>query len=201
MKYAIEIYTKSNQDEEIKELVVTAFQSKFDKLVNLDKGQLLHLLNNFWAIPQNSDDEKQIVVKDGNSVCATMLIKKKSPKKKQLDLDFFSLFRQYGFKNVIKLIVGLIALEHSVKNREYYIDHIAVAKAYRGKGIGKALITWAQDYIEKEKELTLFVSAHNSNAIQLYKKAGFVIKHKKRSFWRGILFLEPRWYFMEWRKR
>jgi ribosomal protein S18 acetylase RimI-like enzyme len=194
-------YCNTYQDEDIKSLVITAFRSKFSTLVTLDESNLISLINHFWEIPHDSYSNKQVVIKDNHHVCATMLIKRKSNKKEHsLKLDYLSLSKQYGHKNVIKLIAGLLALEHSVKKGEWYIDHIAVDKDYRGKGIGKALILWAQDFIEQGGKLTLFVSAKNKSAIHLYKKEGFQIKNKKISFWRWILLHEPSWYFMEWKK-
>jgi len=202
MNYMEVKYCNIYQDEKIKSLVINAFQSKFTSLVNLDEINYLSLINHFWEIPYDSHNAKQVVIKDNHNICATMLIKKKSNKKeKGLKFDYISLSKQYGHRNVIKLITALLVLNHSVKKGEWYIDHIAVDKNYRGKGIGKVLINWAQDFIEQEGKLTLFVSTKNKNAIHLYKKEGFQIKNKKISLWKWILFHEPCWYFMEWRKR
>lgn len=201
MDYMEVEYCNIYQDEKIKSLVINAFQSKFNVLVDFDEINYLSLINHFWEIPYNSHNAKQVVIKDNHHICATMLIKKRSNKKeKGLKFDYVSLSKQYGRKNVIKLIVGLLALERSVKKGEWYIDHIAVDKNYRGKGIGKVLINWAQDFIEQGSKLTLFVSTKNKNAIHLYTKEGFQIKNKKISFWKWILFRELCWYFMEWRK-
>lgn len=201
MDYMEVEYCNIYQDEKIKSLVINAFQSKFNVLVDFDEINYLSLINHFWEIPYNSHNAKQVVIKDNHYICATMLIKKRSNKKeKGLKFDYVSLSKQYGRKNVIKLIVGLLALERSVKKGEWYIDHIAVDKNYRGKGIGKVLINWAQDFIEQGSKLTLFVSTKNKNAIHLYTKEGFQIKNKKISFWKWILFRELCWCFMEWRK-
>lgn len=202
MNYMEVKYCNIYQDEKIKSLVINAFQSKFTSLANLDEINYLSLINHLWEIPYDSHNAKQVVIKDNHNICATMLIKRKSKKKeKGLKFDYISLSKQYGHRNVIKLITGLLVLNHSVKKEEWYIDHIAVDKNYRGKGIGKVLINWAKDFIEQGNKLTLFVSTKNKNAIHLYTKEGFQIKNKKISFWKWILFREPCWYFMEWKKR
>ncbi len=81
--YYIEVkYCNIYQDEKIKSLVINAFQSKFTSLVNLDEINYLSLINHFWKIPYDSHNAKQLVVKDNHNICATMLIRKKSNKKK-----------------------------------------------------------------------------------------------------------------------
>lgn len=57
---------------------------------------------------------------------------------------------------------------------EVYLDTIAVFPEYRGRGIGRKLITEA--YLkanEKEKPLGLLVSKNNPKAMRLYESVGF----------------------------
>jgi len=67
-----------------------------------------------------------------------------------------------------------------VYEKEYYISNVAVYPKYRGMGIGTSLI----DKVEKEAQhcganrLSLDVETENMNAINLYKKLGFMIAKK-----------------------
>ena len=65
---------------------------------------------------------------------------------------------------------------------------MAVARAWRGRGVGSALIAAAIDAAREDgfHKLSLSVFAHNDAAIALYRKFGFVeegrrVKHYRRS--------------------
>lgn len=56
------------------------------------------------------------------------------------------------------------------------LNAIAVTDGYRGRGIGEQLINWAETHTLKSglTRLSLHVWADNTEAIRLYKSAGFV---------------------------
>ena len=57
-----------------------------------------------------------------------------------------------------------------------YIKTIVVDPAYRGKGIGTSLLTFAEDLFRgKNKHLFLCVSSFNNRARKLYEQAGFKV--------------------------
>jgi len=65
------------------------------------------------------------------------------------------------------------------------IEFIAVSPAYRKQGIGADLIKSALDYLFMEKQIeetTLCVAANNVQAVNVYLKAGFVLKHELASY-------------------
>jgi ribosomal protein S18 acetylase RimI-like enzyme len=199
MNGIIEIYKGHEHDSQIKDLVISAFQTKFNRLSSLNRKELMQLLNLFWFFPSCSSVNKQIVIKDRDKVCATMLLRGNNEKQYR-KINYLLLIRKYGLKNVVKIIAGLSVLEYSVKEKEYYIDHLAVAENYRGQGLGKELIMWAQNYIDLDTNLTLIVAADNIGAITLYKKLGFNIVHQQKSFLTGFFFGKDAWYLMEYRR-
>lgn len=65
-----------------------------------------------------------------------------------------------------------------------YISDLAVAKAFEGQGVGRALMNTAEEWARERgyELLTLYVFASNTRAQQLYEKNGFqqdVIKYAK----------------------
>lgn len=70
---------------------------------------------------------------------------------------------------------------------EGYINNLAVKEAFRGKGIGSALI-W--DIITAARDsgitaLTLEVNENNTPAIALYNKFGFCVEGRRPKFYAG----------------
>ncbi|TCZ77852.1 GNAT family N-acetyltransferase [Paenibacillus albiflavus] len=69
--------------------------------------------------------------------------------------------------------------------QEGTIEFIAVSPEYRKQGIGADLIKRALDYLFIEKrieETTLCVASDNVQAVHVYLKAGFVLKHDLASY-------------------
>lgn len=60
---------------------------------------------------------------------------------------------------------------------EFYIDTLAVAPQYQGKGIGKALLEFAiEEFVKKRQQtLGLLVEKDNDKAKRLYEKLGFEV--------------------------
>ncbi|WP_060534054.1 GNAT family N-acetyltransferase [Paenibacillus bovis] len=92
------------------------------------------------------------------------------------------------------------ALEHKPLPGEGYIEHIATASVYRGRGIAGSLLQWAQQYTAEQSwnRLTLHVSHNNEQAISLYKKVGFRHLSSYSSWAQQLLLHEPGWHYMSW---
>ncbi len=67
-------------------------------------------------------------------------------------------------------------LEYSIIYDRMEIDNILVLEKYRHMGIGSMLMDYIIDIYEKEKlnNITLEVRKSNANAINLYRKYGFI---------------------------
>lgn len=83
-----------------------------------------------------------------------------------------------------KKIIGILNTMGSNKRRYKHVVSlgISVAKEWRGKGVGTALmkyvVEWARGH--KLKKIKLSVVANNTSAIKLYKKAGFIAEGRSK---------------------
>lgn len=89
----------------------------------------------------------------------------------------------------VGIVDGKVICYYSFYNicNEGNVNNLAVKQDYRGKGIGKSLI---KDMIKVAKDrgicaLTLEVNEKNNNAIQLYRKFGFILEGKRTKFYKG----------------
>ena len=62
------------------------------------------------------------------------------------------------------------------------IDDLIVRHSERGRGYGKKLLLWAMDHIRKSghREIVLHVAERNQAAVNMYRRAGFVIRKRER---------------------
>ncbi|MGE5862270.1 MAG: ribosomal protein S18-alanine N-acetyltransferase [Nitrososphaerales archaeon] len=83
---------------------------------------------------------------------------------------------EFGFSNFRKL--GFVKKGHVVS--------IAVLEAHQGKGIGTALMLEGINGVlsRKSDEIYLEVRVSNETAVQMYKKLGFIIKSRLKTYYR-----------------
>ena len=73
-------------------------------------------------------------------------------------------------------LAGFVALRYEAWNRRAAIWHLYVAPAWRGRGIGAALLAAAEDFARTAGARMLWLETSNVNypAIQFYQRMGFV---------------------------
>ena len=83
---------------------------------------------------------------------------------------------EFGFSNFRKL--GFVKKGHVVS--------VAVLEAHQGKGIGTALMLEGINGVisRKSDEICLEVRVSNETAVQMYKKIGFIIKSRLKTYYR-----------------
>ncbi|WP_086314161.1 hypothetical protein A5821_001751 [Enterococcus sp. 7F3_DIV0205] len=187
----------ANEEKDIFRLLLASFSTMFAHVHLTSKEKLTILLH----FEQNySSQGKQLVdymVKDSNEVIGVLTVSSKRTTSKNLTYPL-ELSKRYGYLTVFKYVLLLSALEYYPRDKEQYIENIAVHENYRKQGIGKALISAVQAKVKKEERLSLVVSVKNKQALNLYAACGFTIVKKEREFILGLLANEPDWFFMEW---
>ncbi|ANF96308.1 hypothetical protein AR543_10045 [Paenibacillus bovis] len=183
-------------------LLAHSFADIFGSIVRLDEQQLITLLMQIWAPNALAADRIQVAAWINQQMIGVIGLQwsiGSSPAGSSLP-HFGSLSRQYGFWNMCRFVAGMSALEHKPLPGEGYIEHIATASVYRGRGIAGSLLQWAQQYTAEQSwnRLTLHVSHNNEQAISLYKKVGFRHLSSYSSWAQQLLLHEPGWHYMSW---
>ncbi|MGY6277020.1 GNAT family N-acetyltransferase [Methylomonas sp. MgM2] len=77
--------------------------------------------------------------------------------------------------NAAGMINLLFSISTALGGRVAWLEDMVVAPAYRGKGVGSALLTHAVGYCRAQgvKRITLLTDASNIEAQRFYKKQGF----------------------------
>jgi len=79
-------------------------------------------------------------------------------------------------------IVGFAILESS---DEINISRIAISKEYQNQGLGTKFLSHIFDIAkEKKMNLSLEVCEHNINALKLYQKLGFILRRKRKNYYK-----------------
>lgn len=98
--------------------------------------------------------------------------------------------KSFGLKNW-RWYLGIKMLEESIPPNDCYLSFIAIAKKYRGKGIGHRCLAFIEEFAVEQPEITtvsLMVAVDNKKAVALYKNKGFkVIKQLDSWLTRGFL--------------
>jgi ribosomal protein S18 acetylase RimI-like enzyme len=76
------------------------------------------------------------------------------------------------------LFAPLIRIVDSIEEGDYYLQAISVVEAFRGHGVGTALINELEESARKTgaRRIVLDVSAKNSRACRFYERHGFSIE-------------------------
>jgi ribosomal protein S18 acetylase RimI-like enzyme len=81
------------------------------------------------------------------------------------------------------LLMLLIDNNRQLSDNEIYIEMLGVDQAWRGLGVARCLIEYAEAMVCQQRlsQLALAVVSDNTSAIQFYKKMGFTTRAERRS--------------------
>lgn len=78
-------------------------------------------------------------------------------------------------------LIGTIRFKYNPTWGCYVLSRLAVKSSYKGKGLGKKLIKFGEDYVEKmnEKTVRLTVAIPHPFLVNMYIKLGYKIKGER----------------------
>lgn len=100
-------------------------------------------------------------------------------------LNMGVLFTRFSPLRAIRMLLNLLLLTEGTKTDEFVVDSLAVDPAYRGRGVGTALLQKAEARARSMGKYTmsLGVVGENEGAIRLYERQGYRRTHT----WDGYL--------------
>ncbi len=101
-----------------------------------------------------------------------------------------SMIQSYGLFGGTYRLAGLAAIHHPTRQKEIYVDGIAVSETARRQGIGSHLFKMLEEVALKKEyhEITLEVVDTNPKARALYERLGFTATRSKKIWPLGVFF-------------
>jgi ribosomal protein S18 acetylase RimI-like enzyme len=191
---------KKEDFDTVAKIILYSFRSKSISVKSLSDEKMIQLFKDARFV-ESEPFEGYLVAEKDQEVVGVMLLKWEKQKRIMpvKHLNFIQLCNQYGYGNMIKLIIRFAVLNGKTSIGECYIEHIAVSSNFRGLGIGSMLINHANNIVNNSSNLnriTLYVSERNILAVKLYQTLGFTVKNKESSFLTYLLIKEKNWLYM-----
>ena len=100
-------------------------------------------------------------------------------------LNMGALFTRFSPLRALRMLLNLLLLTEGTKADEFVVDSLAVDPAYRGRGVGTALLQKAEERAMSmgKRTMSLGVVGENAGAIRLYERVGYRRTHT----WDGYL--------------
>lgn len=190
---------------QVSKLLVDGFRAKFQKYSKISDEQLVLFFERILNKNRGKTSGLRMVALEEDKVVGSICLKTKKELTLMEELNGFpwGVFSQIGLKNMMVLFISLCLLEHRPCDKECYVEDVEIDPDYRGHGVGKKLIVWAQNYVKKAPELaelSLHVAQTNIRAQELYHKMSFLEVEHGDSWTRGLVLDEKGWDYMVWEK-
>lgn len=100
-------------------------------------------------------------------------------------LNVGALFTRFSPLRALRMLLNLLLLTDGTKADEFVVDSLAVDPAYRGRGVGTALLRKAEERATAmdKRTMSLGVVGENAGAIRLYERLGY----RTTQTWDGYL--------------
>lgn len=180
----------------VSHILSECFFDKFHRLISLDKEDISLFLERTGFVLSQSFPGFFVAELNGE-VGGILLLKWKDQPVPPADTTAFELIH-LGLFRVLKLYVGLWLLNHAPKDKECYVDFIAVNPLYQGRGVGSQLLSFAEEFAANNNltSLSLYVASQNKGAMALYTRLGFVVQKTVNSLLTRFFVGFDEWKFM-----
>ncbi len=172
-----------NDYDDVVNIMLEAFSKKISKFTNLTAAENVSLFKDLGISDFKETNSLLVAELDGQVAGAISLIwhgLKSTTRKSKKNNRY--LIKTYGFLNLTKFIIGLLCLDAGSHKGECYVDYIAVAEGFRGRGIGTLLLDAGESFAIKACIDTYSLNVIGSNkAKELYEKVGFKVTRTSRS--------------------
>lgn len=130
--------------------------------------EVLRVLASFFQQEGNRVSYQNTLVKEVDGQVAGILISYHGSESEMLDKPFVERLKKITGKSNV-------TIQKEAEDDDYYLDTVAVADAYQGRGYGKELLLAFEDKARAAgyRKLALLAEASNEPAYSIYKKLGY----------------------------
>lgn len=183
--------------KQVVSLLVDSFESKFSKRQNLRSEEIQDIISKSWNLKEDSLEHMHFVASIDEKIIGVILIRYGRDGTDDSNIPFKYLIKKYGFKNILLIFFKMYLLEFNAGNN-CYVEHIAVDKDFRGKGVGLTLLKHSEEELLNYGYASLsLIVAEDNPAKNLYSRLGFKTIKKIRSPFKKIFIGVSKWYLMK----
>lgn len=158
------------------ELYLSALWEKFCPILGNDESAIATVESSIAA------DNCFSALDDNNTLIGVLAIQ--TVEQHFLNPGFAGLKNHYGFVGALLKSIALHFLQYRPRQKELYVEGVAVVGVARGKGVGTLLFEALTKYAQAQEFniISLEVIDTNKRALELYGRLGFVVQ-KRLKIW------------------
>ncbi len=177
-------------------VVARAFKDKFNPAFGTEE-RATRALTPYVASEMTRRGNHMFVATIGAAVVGSVSVStQKSPAPGVIGM----FYRAVGFWGTVRALCVLSFLSDPLPAPdEAYVEVLGVAPDQQRRGVGRALMIAAEEMARSlhKRRLTLYVTANNHGAQELYLSRGLTVQRRSRSFVGWLLFHAPGFWRME----
>ncbi len=136
------------------DLIVDSFESKFVYKQTLTKAATRDILESIWEIDAHEEAYLHYLAFEDQKILGVILVQVSEKKKSDKIISLYELSNMYGLIYISKLLLRMSVLDNS-RYQVPYIEHLAVSKDARNKGVGKMLLDVVEEELKHRNESVL----------------------------------------------
>ena len=176
---------KRSDDELAARLIYLSMEKLADYLFGHVQLSIEEIFAGLFARDDNRFSWRNTDVAEWNGVPAGVLVSFPGSELPRLELAIgLGLLRLCGVWDVLRLALRAISIAGSIETRkdEYHIANLAVLPDYQNRGIGSALLGFAEEKARSTgiHKCSLIVNLGNPAAQRLYERIGYRIVYSKK---------------------
>lgn len=187
----------------VAKLMAFGFGHKFVKLSSLSVMELASIFENWLRHTTYQTGSLRVTALENDVVIGTMALRWKSSEigkqPKTIQTKWWKMYRYNDYWKLLQFLMRIQLLKHKTEAGECYIEDIVVHPDHQGKGVGRHLLAWAEQYMLQTANLSylsLHVAQHNQKAMQMYEHYHFHKQNSTNSLLTAMLLGEHQWNYM-----
>jgi ribosomal protein S18 acetylase RimI-like enzyme len=164
-------------------ILVEGFRAKFETAFrdHVDRAEII--IARTLALEEPRGLPGLFVAELEGQVVGTIALRRRGQPEPPFPPSMGIFFEELGLWGGLRAIFFMSLLDQSFKWDEVYLSDVAVSAQFRRRGIGQAMIEYADKVTRRwnKRALVLHVSAENEGAIRLYRRLGYSEDRRQHS--------------------